>query len=84
MQPEWHDLYTAEELAAAVELHAAQFAKKYGAYDVAAELRQAAACIRDLSERCELGAAAAARLQDQVAAIERRARASLESLSKLP
>ena len=66
MNPEWHDLFTVDELAAAVDLHAAQFAKKYGAYDIAAELRMAAQCIRDLNEQREDLAVAGATLVKQV------------------
>lgn len=45
----WSDRYTPAELAAALDHHAAKFAKLTGNYPVADEMRDAAACIRDLS-----------------------------------
>ena len=50
--PHWSDIYTAEELAAAVELDAAKLAKRHGYYEIAAELGMAADALRELSERC--------------------------------
>lgn len=47
--PNWSDIYTAEQLAAAVDLHALKLAKQKGWYEIAQDLRHAAECIRDLS-----------------------------------
>lgn len=49
--PAWHDVYTAEELATALEYHAAQLAHRHGYYDMAAELNSAAEALRDLQAR---------------------------------
>lgn len=51
--PTWSDVYTPEELAAALDFAAARVAKMQGAYHLAAELKAAAECIRDLAERAE-------------------------------
>ena len=45
----WHDVYTESELAAVLRLHAAMLAKRFGVYEIAAELSHAADCIEDLA-----------------------------------
>jgi hypothetical protein len=52
----WTDRYTADEMAVALDHHAAVIAKRSGNYHVANELRDAAECIRDLSKRCTFAA----------------------------
>jgi hypothetical protein len=82
--PHWSDQYTTDELVVALKHHAAQLAHKYGLYEIADELRAAAECIDDLSGRIEAGAALAANLESIVVETQRKAKAALESLSKLP
>lgn len=83
-RPEWHDIYTTDELASALEHHAAQWAHRHAAYAVADELRHAAACIRDLAERLDLGSTLANHLQLTVEEMQRKARAALESFKDVP
>jgi hypothetical protein len=75
--PTWSDIYTAEELAAALDVQAAKLARKHGYYEIAAELRHAAECIRDLAERNEYLTKAGGDLMRKILA-------GRESLSKLP
>lgn len=49
-QPNWSDQFSSEELAAALDYHAAIVAKQRGWYEIAGEMRAAAACIRELAE----------------------------------
>lgn len=66
--PNWSDIFTAEQLAAAIDLHALKIAKQKGWYEVANDLHAAAECIRDLSDRAETQRAAGAELVRQVLA----------------
>lgn len=66
--PNWSDLYTPEELAAAIDIHALKLAKLKGWYEIAGDLHAAAECIRDLSDRAETQRAAGAELVRQVLA----------------
>jgi nucleotide-binding universal stress UspA family protein len=75
--PTWSDIYTAEELAAALDLQAAKLARKHGYYEISAELSHAAECIRDLAERNE-------ELTKAGGDLMRKILAGRESLSKLP
>jgi hypothetical protein len=81
--PEWHDLHTAEELAAAIDYHGLQIAKRYGAYDIANEIRLGAECIRDLNDRLEMAIAMTERLQGIVEQTQRKAEAALASFAEL-
>ncbi len=75
--PTWSDIYTPEELAAALDVQAAKLAKKHGYYEIAAEISAAAECIRDLAEQRDGLSAAGAELVRNVLAAK-------ESLSRLP
>jgi hypothetical protein len=81
--PEWHDLHTAEELAAALDYHAVQIAKRYGAYDIANEIKLAADCIRDQNDRLEMAIALTERLQVNIEKVQRKAEAALASFAEL-
>lgn len=82
--PSWSDIYTPEELAVALEHHAAQTAKRTGLYHVADELKHAAACIRELDQRLETVVAIGDALRDEVLSIRRTMRANIESLGRKP
>lgn len=71
--PTWSDIYTADELAAALDLQSAKLAKKHGYYDIAAELSHAAEAIRDLAEQRDA-------LKEAGASLVRQVLASRESL----
>ena len=59
--PKWHDVFSADELAAALDVHSLRLAKRYGDYSLAADVAHAAECIRDISEQLDtLDAAGAA------------------------
>jgi hypothetical protein len=81
--PEWHDLHSSEELAAALDYHGVQIAKRYGAYDIANEIRLGAECIRDLSDRLEMAIALTERLQVNIEKVQRKAEAALASFAEL-
>ena len=51
--PEWSDVYSTDELVAALDYHSAQMAAKHGNYDGANELSMAAKCIADLKEKLD-------------------------------
>lgn len=83
----WSDVFTPEELAAALDIHSLRMAKQYGDYSFAADIAAAAECIRELSERLVNGEAAAIKLQAQVEKAQDaalRIRASMETLGRLP
>lgn len=95
--PEWHDLYSPDELAAALDLQAAKLAKRHGYYEIANELNAAAECIRDLNERYLEAVSAADRLTTELAClaaaglgladlgdVSRQIKSGIESLGKLP
>lgn len=48
--PSWSDVYTADQLAAALDLHAAKLAKR-GYYEIASDMNLAAIAIGDLQEQ---------------------------------
>jgi hypothetical protein len=79
---QWNDVYSTDELVAALHLHAAKLARA-GSTGPATDLIHAADCISDLAERCALAAETAERLNSMVEETQRRARAALESFSGL-
>jgi hypothetical protein len=48
--PDWSDIHTPHELAAALRVHGNRLAKLTGWYEIAQEILQAASCIEDLAE----------------------------------
>jgi hypothetical protein len=82
--PNWDDLHTADEWADVLDEIAEKLALRYGDYGRNSQIRLAAQCLRDLSERVAMAAEKADELASQVATIQMKARAALESLSKLP
>lgn len=83
-RPQWNDIFTPLELAAAIDLHAYKIARMAGWYEAAQDLHHAAECIRDLGDRIEMCASKAEDLQETVERIQRKARAALESFSDVP
>jgi hypothetical protein len=78
--PSWSDLFTPEELATVLELQGARLAKQFGDYSLAADIKCAADCIRELAEK----ASHAEALHTKLVALERHVDAGLETLiSKL-
>lgn len=75
--PDWSDIHTPHELAAALRVHGNRLAKLTGWYEIAQEILQAASCIEDLAEE-----------RDQLRAaggdLVRRVMAARESLTRLP
>ncbi len=69
----WSDVFTVDELAAVLDIHAARLAKRYGDYSLAADIVHAAQCIRELADRLDTTRNIGAHL-----------RASLESFGRLP
>jgi len=49
--PSWSDIFTPEELATVLELQGARLAKQFGDYSLAADIKCAADCIRELAEQ---------------------------------
>ena len=82
--PTWSDLYTPEQWAVILETQAELLAKQRGEYSVAADLRHAAACIRDLSDKVDEAARKAENLMAGINEAHIKARAALETLSRLP
>jgi hypothetical protein len=83
-QPNWNDLHTADEWADLLDDLAEKAAHERGVYDEHSNLKRAAECIRDLAERVEKASELAASLTVIVEDTQRKARAALESLSRLP
>lgn len=75
--PQWHDLYTPEELAAVLDVHALRVAKMHGAYSFASDISRAADCIRDLEQQID-------ELRSAGGDIVRKLLVSRESLSRKP
>jgi len=50
-RPNWNDVFTAEELAAALDVYSAKLAMEKGWYEISQDISHAAACIRDLDGR---------------------------------
>lgn len=82
--PNHDDLHTPDEWADLLDEHALTVASKYGKYDMHNDLQMAAQCIRDQAEAIEKAAGIADSLNATVNEMQRKARAALESLSKLP
>lgn len=78
--PKWNDIYTAEELAAALDVYSAKLAREKGWYEIAGDIRHAAECIRDLdSKNGELLG-----LSRSLSKISQTLAGGIESLSKVP
>ena len=89
--PSWNDVYTPEELAAALDLQAAKLAKRHGYYEIANELNHAAECIRDLAEQqaalaSELAVFVGAAMDgiESLNRVKQQIASGIESLSKVP
>jgi hypothetical protein len=78
--PNWNDIYTADELAAALHVYSARLAREKGWYDIANDIRLAAECIRDLDDKNQelLG------LSRSLSKLSQTLAAGVESLSKVP
>lgn len=73
----WSDVYTAEQLVAALRVHANKIAKMHGVYSLAQDILRAAECIEDLAEQRD-------QLRHAGGDMIRKVLAAKESLSKLP
>jgi len=78
--PNWNDIFTAEELAAALDVYAARLAKEKGWYEISQDISHAAACIRDLDDRNQelLG------LSRSLSKLSQTLAGGIESLSRVP
>lgn len=78
--PNWDDIFTADELAAALDVYAARLAKEKGWYEISQDIGHAAACIRDLDEQKGelLG------LSRSLSKLSQTLAGGIESLSKVP
>lgn len=83
-QPTWSDLHTADEWADVLDEIAMRLANRHGDYGTNSQLRHAASCLREMSERLSMAASTAEELQQTVAAVQMKVRAAMESFSKLP
>jgi hypothetical protein len=81
--PNWDDLHTPEEWADVLD-DLAEDAARRGAYTEKSNLQHAANCMRDLARRTEKASELATSLTALVEDTQRKARAALESLSRLP
>lgn len=84
MTPNWDDLHTPAEWADNLDEMAETVAHRYGEYAMSAELKLAAKCIRDQATLIAAAEQLAGRVEGIVSETERKAKAALESLSRLP
>lgn len=83
-EPNWDDLHTPEQWADNLAEMAESVAHRYGEYSMCAEMKLAAQCIRDQAETIEKAARAADSLAATIEETQRKTKAALESLSRLP
>ena len=78
--PKWNDIYSAEELASALDVYAAKLAREKGWYEISNDIRHAADCIRDLEAQKDelLG------LSRSLSKLSQTLAGGIESLSKVP
>lgn len=81
---QWNDVFdNADELAAALDVHSALLARKFGDYSMAADIRMAAEALRDLADRIEIAAFKAEQLQKAVEDTQATAQALLAASARL-
>lgn len=85
----WHDLFSEDELVAALRVHAARLERKYGPDSFSQDVAYAADCIEDLCEirdklvtQIAKMAGAGMEVSDGIERVRQSLRASIESLSK--